>query len=86
MQVGYTIGVARPVSIFVNTFGTGKLSDEELVKIISENFDLRPKAIIKKLDLLRPIYSATATYGHFGRAGFPWEATDMAQTLKKYIK
>lgn len=86
MQVGYTIGVARPVSIFVNTFGTGKLSDEKLVKIISENFDLRPKAIIKKLDLLRPIYSATATYGHFGRAGFPWEATDMAQTLKKYIK
>ena len=86
MQVGYTIGVARPVSIFVNTFGTGKLNDEELVKIISENFDLRPKAIIKKLDLLRPIYSETATYGHFGRAGFPWEATDMAQTLKKYIK
>lgn len=86
MQVGYTIGVARPVSIFVNTFGTGKLSDEELVKIISENFDLRPKAIIKKLDLLRPIYSATATYGHFGRVGFPWEATDMVQTLKKYIK
>lgn len=86
MQVGYTIGLARPISIFVNTFGTGKLSDGELVKIIAENFDLRPKAIIKKLDLLRPIYSATAAYGHFGRAGFPWEATDMAQTLKKYIK
>ena len=86
MQVGYTIGVARPVSIFIDTFGTGKLSDEQLVKIVSENFDMRPRAIINKLDLLRPIYLQTAAYGHFGRDGFPWEQTDMAETLKNYLK
>ena len=86
MQVGYTIGVAKPVSVYVNSFGTGKLDDGELAQIVTDNFDLRPKAIIEKLDLLRPIYSQTASYGHFGREGFPWEKTDMVSTLKKYVK
>lgn len=76
IQVAYAIGVARPVSISVNTFGTGKIPDEKLLEIIEKNFDFRPKAIIEELDLLRPIYSETAAYGHFGRSGFPWEKTD----------
>ena len=71
----------------VDTFGTGKLSDEKLVEIIRENFDLRPAGIIKMLDLRRPIYRQTAAYGHFGRAdlNLPWEATDKVETLKKYL-
>ena len=86
MQVGYTIGVARPVSVFIDTFGTGKVADEKLVEIVKQNFDLRPRAIINKLDLLRPIYRITAAYGHFGRKGFPWEETDMANKLSAYLK
>ncbi len=85
LQVAYAIGVARPVSVFVNTFGTGKLPDDEIARIVTKEFDLRPAAIIKALDLRRPIYSATAAYGHFGRDGFPWEETDRAESLKKYL-
>ena len=87
IQLSYAIGVAQPTSIMVDTFGTGKLSDEKLVEIVSENFDLRPAGIIKMLDLRRPIYRGTAAYGHFGRTdlNLPWEATDKAETLKKYL-
>ena len=87
IQLSYAIGVARPTSIMVDTFGTGKLDNEKLVEIIRENFDLRPAGIIKMLDLRRPIYKQTAAYGHFGRddLNLPWEATDMADTLKKYL-
>lgn len=83
IQVAYAIGVARPVSISVNTFSTGKFSDEKLLEIIGKHFDFRPKAIIESLDLRRPIYEETASYGHFGRADFPWEKTDKAEELKK---
>ena len=85
LELAYAIGVANPVSVFVNTFGTGKISEERLVSVIKENFDLRPAAIIEKLGLRRPIYKKTAAYGHFGREGFSWEKTDMAETLKKYL-
>ena len=84
IQLSYAIGVAQPTSIMVDTFGTGKLSDEKLVELVRENFDLRPAGIIKMLDLRRPIYRGTAAYGHFGRTdlNLPWEATDKAETLK----
>ena len=85
LQLAYAIGVANPVSLFVETFGTGRVSDEKLAAIIRENFDLRPAAIIEKLGLRRPIFRETAAYGHFGRAQFPWEQTDMAGALKKYL-
>ena len=87
IQLSYAIGVAQPTSIMVDTFGTGKLSDEKLVEIVRENFDLRPAGIIKMLDLRRPIYRVTAAYGHFGRTdlNLPWEATDKAEALKKYL-
>ena len=85
IEVAYAIGVANPVSVFVDTYGTGKVSDEKLSGIIRENFDLRPAAIIEKLGLRKPMYKKTAAYGHFGRSGFPWEETDMADTLKKYL-
>ena len=87
IQLSYAIGVAHPTSIMVDTFGTGKLSDEKLVEIVRENFDLRPAGIIKMLDLRRPIYRGTAAYGHFGRTdlNLPWEATDKAEALKKYL-
>ena len=85
LQVAYAIGVANPVSLFVNTYGTGKISEEKIARAIEENFDLRPAAIIEKLGLRRPIFKQTAAYGHFGRDAFPWEATDMADTLKKYL-
>jgi S-adenosylmethionine synthetase len=87
IQLSYAIGVARPTSIMIDTFGTGKLGDEKLVEIIRENFDLRPAGIIKMLDLRRPIYKQTAAYGHFGRndLNLPWEATDKAEALKKYL-
>lgn len=86
--LAYAIGVARPTSVYVETFGTGKLSDEEIEKIIMENFDMRPAAIIRDLDLLRPIYRPTAAYGHFGREDLdlPWEKTDRVEDLKKYLK
>ena len=87
IQLSYAIGVAQPTSVMVDTFGTGKLSDERLVEIIRENFDLRPAGIIKMLDLRRPIYKQTAAYGHFGRndLDLPWEATDKVDVLKKYL-
>jgi S-adenosylmethionine synthetase len=84
IQVAYAIGVARPVSILVDTFGTGTIADYKIAKLVESHFDLRPKGIIKALDLLRPIYFKTAAYGHFGRdePEFTWEATDKAQALK----
>lgn len=84
VQVAYAIGVAKPVSLMVNTFGTGKVSDEKIIKLIEKHFDLRPKAIIQNLNLLRPVYTKTATYGHFGRdePEFTWEHTDKAEALK----
>ena len=85
LEVAYAIGVARPVSLFVNTKGTGKLSDEKIADIISNEFDMRPYSIIKTLDLRRPIYEATAAYGHFGRPEFPWEKLDRVDDLKKYL-
>ena len=86
LQVAYAIGVARPVSVFVDTFGTGKLDDETLAEVVKKEFDLRPAAIIEALGLRRPIYAETAAYGHFGRPEFPWEQTDRAESLKKYLK
>ncbi len=83
VQVAYAIGVAKPVSISVDTRGTGKLSDEELAKIIEENVDLTPKGIIARLDLRRPIYQSTAAYGHFGRDEFSWEKLDLVEVFKK---
>ena len=87
IQLSYAIGVAHPTSIMVDTFGTGKLSNEKLVEIIRENFDLRPAGIIKMLDLRRPIYKQTAAYGHFGRTDvdLPWEKLDKADALKAYL-
>ena len=87
IQLSYAIGVAHPTSIRVETFGTGKLSDERLVEIIRENFDLRPAGIIRMLDLRRPIYKQTAAYGHFGRndLDLPWERLDKVELLKKYL-
>ncbi len=87
IQLSYAIGVAQPTSIEVDTSGTGKVSDEKLVEIIRDNFDLRPAGIIKMLDLRRPIYKQTAAYGHFGRddVKLPWEALDRADALKKYL-
>lgn len=82
IQLSYAIGVADPTSIMVETFGTGKVSNETLVKLIYQNFDLRPYGLIKMLDLIRPIYRETAAYGHFGREHFPWEQTDKAEALR----
>jgi S-adenosylmethionine synthetase len=89
IEVAYAIGVSRPVSIVINTYGTGKISDEAITALVKENFDMRPAAIIKQFDLRRPIYKQTAAYGHFGREDIdvPWEKTDKAETLKKkYLK
>lgn len=85
VQLAYAIGVARPVSISIDTFGTGKVSEDILIEVVRNNFDLRPAGIIKMLDLLRPIYKQTAAYGHFGRTDIdlPWERTDKAETLKE---
>ena len=87
IQLSYAIGVAQPTSVMVDTFGTGKLSDEKLTQIVREHFDLRPAGIIKMLDLRRPIYKQTAAYGHFGRndLDLPWEKLDKAEELKKYL-
>ena len=84
IQLAYAIGVAKPVSIMVDTFGTGKLDDEEIAKIVEKNFDFRPAAIIRDLDLRRPIYRKTAAYGHFGRTDveLPWEKLDKVDALK----
>ena len=85
IQLAYAIGVAKPVSIMADTFGTGKITDDEIANLIEKNFDLRPAAIIRDLDLRRPIYRQVAAYGHFGRTDIdlPWEHTDKAETLKK---
>jgi S-adenosylmethionine synthetase len=88
IQISYAIGIAHPISVFVNTFGTGKLPDEEILVLVQKNFDLRPKAIIDHLRLLRPIYRKTAVFGHFGRddPDFTWERTDKAEELRKALK
>ncbi|HAW94410.1 MULTISPECIES: methionine adenosyltransferase [unclassified Arsukibacterium] len=86
LQVSYAIGVAEPTSISLETFGTSKLSEEQLIKLVREHFDLRPHGLIAMLDLERPIYGATAAYGHFGRSEFPWEQTDKADLLRQYAK
>jgi S-adenosylmethionine synthetase len=88
IQVSYAIGVAEPTSISVNTFGTGKLSDAVIIRLIREHFDLRPRGLIKMLDLKRPIYRATAAYGHFGRteSQFTWERTDKAAVLAEALR
>ena len=87
LQLSYAIGVAEPTSISIETFGTGKIDQEKLIKAIRENFDLRPKGIINMLNLLRPIYQQTAAYGHFGRSDIdlPWEKTDKAEILKQQL-
>ena len=87
IQLAYAIGVAKPVSIMVDTFGTGKLADAEIADIVDKHFDLRPAAIIRDLDLRRPIYKQTAAYGHFGRkdVSLPWERLDKTEELKAYL-
>ena len=85
IEVAYAIGVARPVSLFVDTKGTGVVGDDKIVEIINKEFDLRPYSIIKTLDLRKPIYRKTAAYGHFGRSEFPWERLDRVEDLKKYL-
>lgn len=87
VQIAYVIGRAEPTSVYVNTFGTGKLPDEKIAEVVSKHFDFRPAAIIKHLKLLRPIYYQTAAYGHFGRreSGFSWEKTDKVKELRRYL-
>lgn len=87
VQLAYAIGVAKPVSVYVDTFGTGKMTDDKIADLVNENFDLRPAAIIKNLNLRRPIYKQTAAYGHFGRTDvdLPWEHTDVAEKLRKAL-
>ncbi len=85
IQVAYAIGVAKPVSIFVDSFGTGAVNDEQLAEIVKKEFDLRPYAIIRALGLRNPVFAATAAYGHFGRENFAWEKTDRVEDLKKYL-
>ncbi len=86
VQLSYVIGRAEPTSVNVNTFGTGKVSDEKLVSAIRSVFDLRPGKIIEHLDLLKPVYRQTAAYGHFGREGVTWEKTDKVEELKKFVE
>jgi S-adenosylmethionine synthetase len=85
VQVAYAIGVAKPMGVYVHTFGTGKVDDEKLAAHVIETFDFRPRALIEELDLLRPIYKATAAYGHFGRSQFSWEKTDRAAELSESL-
>jgi S-adenosylmethionine synthetase len=85
VQLAYAIGEAEPVSLFVDTFGTGKLPNEKLSEIIRKEFPLTPKGIIEHLDLRKPVFLKTAAYGHFGRDSFSWEKTDKAETLKAYL-
>ena len=85
LQVAYAIGIAKPVSVFVDTFGTGKLDDGEIADIVLKEFDLRPYSIIQTLELRKPIYLRTAAYGHFGKAGLPWERLTKVEDLKKYL-
>ncbi|MGB9842321.1 MAG: methionine adenosyltransferase domain-containing protein, partial [Candidatus Bathyarchaeales archaeon] len=88
VQIAYAIGLAQPVSVFVSTCGTGKLPDDEILALVKKHFDMRPKAIIEHLRLLRPIYRKTAVFGHFGRddPDFTWECTDKAEELRKALK
>lgn len=86
IQLGYAIGVARPVGVYIDTWGTGVLPDDDIAEIVLKNFDFRPAAMIKELNLLRPIYKATASNGHFGKKEFPWEKTDKAARLRKAAK
>jgi S-adenosylmethionine synthetase len=88
IQISYAIGVAQPISVLVNTFGTGKCSDDDILAMVNKHFDMRPKAIIEQLQLLRPIYRKTAVFGHFGREDIdvPWEKTDKVEELKKALK
>ncbi len=85
VELAYAIGKARPVGMWVETFGTGQISDEKLTQAVQKIFDARPRAIIENLDLQRPIYTPTSAYGHFGREGFPWEKTDMVESLHKLL-
>ena len=85
LQIAYAIGVSNPVSVFVDTYGTGKLSDSRIAEIVVKEFDLRPYSVINRLGLRAPIYSQTAAYGHFGKSALPWEKTDCAEKLKKYL-
>jgi S-adenosylmethionine synthetase len=85
VQLAYAIGVAKPVSVLVKTFGTGKLPEEKIEEIILKEFDLRPSAIIETLGLKAPVFKKTASYGHFGDSEFSWEKTDKVKTLKKYL-
>ncbi len=88
IQLSYAIGIAKPISVFVDTYGTGKIADDKLVDLVNENFDLKPAAIIRHFDLRRPIYQNIAAYGHFGRTelDLPWEKTDKVEELVKYLK
>jgi S-adenosylmethionine synthetase len=85
VQVAYAIGVAKPMGVYVHTFGTGKVDDQKLAAHVVESFDFRPRALIEELDLLRPIYRSTAAYGHFGRSEFSWESTDRAAELSETL-
>jgi len=82
VQIAYAIGVADPISVHVDTYGTGRIPDDRIVKVVEDVFDLRPKAIIDRLDLLKPVFRKTAAYGHFGRPGFSWEALDEVEAIK----
>ena len=85
VQLAYAIGVPEPMSVFVNTYGTGKIAETEIATAVREVFQLTPRGIVETFDLLRPIYRQTASYGHFGRENFPWEKTDRASALKKFM-
>lgn len=85
LQVAYAIGVAQPVSVFVNTFGSGKLADGEIADIVVKEFDLRPYSVIQTLGLNKPVFSQTSAYGHFGKDGLPWERLNKVSDLKKYL-
>jgi S-adenosylmethionine synthetase len=88
IQISYAIGVSEPISVLICTNETGKIADEQILELVKKHFDMRPKAIIEQLDLLRPIYKKTAVFGHFGRedGDFPWEKTDKAEILKKELE
>jgi S-adenosylmethionine synthetase len=86
VQVAYAIGVAQPMGVYVHTFGTGKVDDEKLADYVAKNFDMRPRAIIETLDLLKPVYRATSSYGHFGRSEFRWEQPDRAEELAEALR
>lgn len=88
IQLSYAIGIAKPISVFINTYETGKIADNKIIEIINEHFDFRPAAIIRNFDLRRPLYKNTAVYGHFGRTDLdlPWEKLDKVKLLKTYLK